>query len=163
MEGDQRFPVRSGKVCAIGGAVVVLGMGDGSALSVVSLAVAFEDGPFVGSPDPSQASSSNGRIRARAMTPRKRGGVLISLQSLRLLSWGGVARPNANTRRGITCHRTQRDGVNDPAGLPAWRPLRLRRFRCQWMAMPRGSTNGKNTRPGEEPRPQSSGRGAIPP
>ena len=51
-----------------------------------------EDGPSVGSSDPPQASSSNGRISARAMTPRKRRGVLISIRSPCLLGRGMTAR-----------------------------------------------------------------------
>ena len=73
----------------------------------------------------------------------------------------GTARPNTSTRRGIACLRTRRGRVNDPAGLPAWRlPVRLRRRR--WLAVPRGSANGK-TMParGRGPKPHSSGRGVI--
>ena len=80
-------------------------------------------GPFRGWPirrssEPPQASTSNGKSSVRAKTPKYSLGFLISLQSLRLLGCGGVARPNTSTRRGITCHRAWRGGVNDPAGFP---------------------------------------------
>ena len=44
--------------------------------------VGSEDGPSSGSSELLQASNSNGRISARAKTPRKRRGVLISIRSL---------------------------------------------------------------------------------
>ena len=107
-----------------------------------------EDGPSVGSSEPPQASSSNGRSSARAKIPRKSRGVLISIHSLCFLGRGGTVRPNTSTRLGVACLRTRRGEVNDPAGLPVWRPVRLRR--CQWLVVPRGSANGKNHPPGGE-------------
>ena len=58
----------------LSGSSVALGVGDGSATSVVGR---FEDGPFAGSSEPPQASGSNGRSSARAKIPRKGRGVLI--------------------------------------------------------------------------------------
>ena len=88
------------------GTAVALGVGDGSALAVVgaavvcpedallsgSLVASSEDGPSAGSSEPPQASSSNGRSSARAKTPRKSRGVLISIHSRCLLGRGGTAR-----------------------------------------------------------------------
>ena len=84
------------------GAAVALGVGDGLALSVVGAAVVCpedvllsgssvarsEDRPPVGSSEPPQASSSNGRSNARAKIPKKRRGVLISIHSMCLLGRG---------------------------------------------------------------------------
>ena len=77
----------SGEVCASGGLAVALGVGDGSAPSVVGTMVICpedalltgspvgrsEDDLSVGSSEPPQASSSNGRSSARAKIPRKSG------------------------------------------------------------------------------------------
>ena len=38
-----------------------------------------------------------------------------------------MVQPDNSTRRGIACLRTRRGGVNDPAGLIAWRPVGIRR------------------------------------
>ena len=96
--------------------------------------------------EPPQAS--NRRSLVRAKTPRKTRGVLISIDSLCLLGRGGVARQNTSACRRIACLRTRRGGVNDPAGLPAWPPVRL--HRCRWLGAPRGSANGKKHPPGGE-------------
>ena len=96
--------------------------------------------------EPPQAS--NRRSLVRAKTPRKTRGVLISIDSLCLLGRGGVARQNTSAGRRIACLRTRRGGVNDPAGLPAWPPVRL--HRCRWLGGPRGSANGKKHPPGGE-------------
>ena len=105
--------------------------------------VGSDDDPSASSSEPPQASSRHRRISAKTKTPRKRGGLLILLQSLRSLGRGGVARPHSSTRRGITCLRTRRGGVDDPAGLPAWPPVRL--HRCRWLGVSRGCANGKKT------------------
>ena len=115
--------------------------------------------PSAASAEPPQASSRYRRTTARAKTPRKSRDVLISLQSLRLLGRGGVARPHTSTRRGIACLGARQGGVNAPVSLPAWRPVRLRRCRCRWLAVPRGSADGKEHPPGERHKPQFSGRG----
>ena len=44
-------------------------------------------------------------------------------------------------------------GVNDPAGLPAWRPIRL--SRCRWLAVRRGSAGGIIHPARTGPNPQS--------
>ena len=60
-----------------------------SGRSVGSAVSRSEDGPSVGSSEPPQASSTNGRISARARTPRKRRGILISPHSLCFLDRAG--------------------------------------------------------------------------
>ena len=136
--GDGSAPSIVGAAVALGvgaavalgvGAAVALGVGDGSAPSVVGAAVArSEAGPSVGSSEPRQASSSNRRISARAKTPRKRRGVLISLHSLRSLGprWDGATRLNDNTNTwwGMACiasdtRQVAGDGISEAlrAGL----------------------------------------------
>ena len=75
-------------LCLVGSAVA-LGVGDGSAPSVVGAAVICpEDVLPSGSSESPQASSSNGRSNARAKIPKKRRGVLISIHSMCLLGRG---------------------------------------------------------------------------
>ena len=50
-------------------------------------------------------------------------------------------------------------GVNDSAGLPAWRPIRL--SRCRWLAVRRGSAGGKIHPARRGPNPQSIRRRAF--
>ena len=121
-----------------------------SGRSVGSAVARSEDGPSVGSSEPPQASSINGRSSARAKIPRKSRGVLISLQSLRLLVRGGTVRPNPSTRRGIACLRTRRGGVNDPAGLPAWRPFLFDSAGAGGWLCPVGAPMAKQCPPGGE-------------
>ena len=100
---------------------MALGVGDGSALSVVgsggvcpedallsgSLVALSEDSPSAGSSEPPQASSSNGRISARAKIPMKRRADLIS--TLLCVFWPALGR-----RGRILAH-----GGGLPASAPA--------------------------------------------
>ena len=145
-------------LCLVGSAVA-LGVGDGSAPSVVGAAVICpedvlpsgssvarsEDGPSVGSSESPQASSNGRRISARAKIPRKSRGILIWIHSLCLLGRGGTAR-----RVRILAH---------VGGLPATAPgavesmtrpvyqhgVRLESTGAGGCAVLRGSANGKRT------------------
>ena len=116
----------------------------------------------VGSSAPPQASSSNGRSSARAKIPRKSSGVLIS--TLLCVCWAALGR-----RGRILAHvgglpasapgtaESMAGPFYPPGVLP---PVRLRR--CRWLAVPRGSADGKKTPArGRGPKPHSSGRGVI--
>ena len=73
----------------------------------------------VGSSEPPQASSSNGRSSARAKIPRKSRGVLITIHSLCLWGRGGMARPYivTNIIHGFYPPPTEAD-VRADAGVP---------------------------------------------
>ena len=60
----------------------------------------------------------------------------------------GAAHPNHSMGRENYLPGTRRGGVNDPAGLPAWRPVPL--HPCRWLGVPRGTANGKKHPPGAE-------------
>ena len=112
-----------------------------------------------GSSEPPQASTSNGKSSVRAKTPRYSRGFLISLQSLRLLGCGGLARPNTSTRRGLTCLRTWRGGVNDPAGFPPG--VRFDSAVAVGWVCSVGGPMAKTPARGRGSKPQSSGEGVI--
>ena len=76
--------------------------------------------------------------------------------------WDGAARPNPSTRPGEL--PASAPGTAESMAGPFYPPgvLPVRPRRCRWLAVPRGSADGK-TMParGRGPEPQSSGRGVI--
>ena len=65
----------------------------------------------------------------------------------------GAAHPDHSMGRGDYLPGTRRGGVNDPAGLPAWRPVRL--HPCRWLGVPVGAPMKRTParRRGPKPHP----------
>ena len=156
-------------LCLVGSAVaagvsptVGLGLGDGSAPSVVGSAVArSEDDSSVGSSEPPQARSSNGRISAKAKRPRKRRGVLISIHSLSLLGL------SATTRRDRIIARAAEFPASAPGTVESMTrsvyPLGVRfdSTGANGWLVPHGSANGKKHPPGGEGLSHSPADGGV--
>ena len=139
--------VLMGKSLCLIGAAVVAGVGAGPAPLVVGAAVArSEAGSSVGSAEPLQASNSNGKISARAKTPRKRRGILIAIHSLCLLGHGGTARrvrilaPGGGLPASVPAAVESMTRPVYPPGVPG-----LESTGNGGCAVPRRNANGKKT------------------
>ena len=149
IEGDQRFPVRFGRGLHQRGS----GGSPGRGRRFGDFRCGPGGGPSRGSPTRQLTGAAAGQQQQRQTQCQGKDSQEKSwrshLDSLPVFAGprcDGMVRPDNSTRRGIACLRTRRGGVNDPAGLIAWRPVGIRRA-GGWLC-PVAAPMTKNTRPG---------------